>query len=104
MGVRTRPKYHGGLYPAYVRGEAYVEARQGPQAVAEFQKVLDHRGIVYADPIGALACVHLGQAYHLAGDDVKAKASYQKFLNLWKDADRDLPVLARAKEEFARLQ
>ncbi len=94
----------GGLYPAYVRGEAYLAAGRGREAVAEFQKVLDHRGIVFADPIGALADVQLGRAYHLVGDEVKAKASYQDFLTLWRDADQDIPLLSRVRAEHARLQ
>jgi tetratricopeptide (TPR) repeat protein len=94
----------GGLYPAYVRGEAYLELQQGREAAAEFQKVLDHRGIVYADPIGALARLQLGRAYTLSGDNAKAKSAYQAFLTDWKDADRDIPILKQAKTEFARLQ
>jgi tetratricopeptide (TPR) repeat protein len=94
----------GGLYPVYVRGEAYLAAGRGREAAAEFQKVLDHRGIVFADPIAALAHVQLGRAYHLAGDEVKAKASYQDFLTLWKDADPDIPILKRVKAEYAKLQ
>jgi eukaryotic-like serine/threonine-protein kinase len=94
----------GGLYPAYVRGKAYLELQQGREAAAEFQKVLDHRGIVYADPIGALARLQLGRAYTLSGDNAKAKSAYQGFLTVWKDADRDIPILKQAKTEFARLQ
>jgi len=94
----------GGLYTAYVRGQAYLEARQGREAAAEFQKVLDHRGILFADPVGALAHLQLGRAYHLAGDEVKARASYQEFLTLWKDADPDIPILPRVKAEYAKLQ
>ena len=71
---------------------------------AEFQKVLDHRGIVFADPIGALAYVQLGRAYHLVGDEVKVKASYQDFLTLWRDAAPDIPILSRVKAEYAKLQ
>jgi tetratricopeptide (TPR) repeat protein len=94
----------GGLYPVYVRGQAYLEARQGREAAAEFQKVLDHRGIVLADPIGALTHLQLGRAYVVAGDMAKAKNSYQDFLTLWKDADADLPVLKQAKAENAKLR
>ncbi len=93
----------GGLYPAYVRGEAYLAAGKGREAAAEFQKILDHGGIVFADPIGALAHLQLGRAYHLVGDDVKAKASYQDFLTLWNDADQDIPLLAAVKGENGRL-
>lgn len=93
----------GGLYPAYVRGQAYLEARQGREAAAEFQKVLDHRGIVFADPIGALAHLQLGRAYVISGDMAKAKNAYQDFLNLWKNADPDIPVLKQARAEYAKL-
>jgi len=94
----------GGLYPAYVRGEAYLEAQQGREAAAEFQKVLDHRGVVFADPIGALAHLQLGRAYTMAGDTTKARAAYNDFLTLWKDADPDIPILKQAKVEYAKLQ
>ena len=93
----------GGLYPAYVRGEAYLAAGHGAEAAAEFQKVLNHRGIVLADPIGALAHLQLGRAYVAAGDITKAKSAYQDFLTLWKNADRDIPVLKQAKAEYAKL-
>jgi tetratricopeptide (TPR) repeat protein len=94
----------GGLYPAYIRGQAYLAAGRGQEAAAEFQKVLNHRGVVLADPIGALARLQLGRAYHLLGDEVKAKASYQDFLTLWRDADLDIPILSRVKAEYAKLQ
>jgi tetratricopeptide (TPR) repeat protein len=94
----------GGLYPTYVRGEAYLETRQGREAAAEFQKVLDHRGIVFADPIGALAHLQLGRAYVVSDDMAKAKSSYQDFFTLWKDADADIPVLKQAKAEYAKLR
>ena len=93
----------GGLYTAYVRGEAYLAAGRGQEAAAEFQKVLNHRGIVLADPVGALAHLQLGRAFVLSGDTAKARHSYQNFLTLWKDADADLPVLQRAKAEYAKL-
>jgi len=92
------------LYPVYVRGEAYLAAHQGKEAAAEFQKILDHRGIVLNGPIGALARLQLGRAYAMAGDTAKAKAAYQDFLTLWKDADPDIPILKQAKAEYARLQ
>jgi tetratricopeptide (TPR) repeat protein len=94
----------GALYPIYVRGEAYLAANRGAGAAAEFQKVLDHRGIVVSDPIGALARWRLGKALALSGDTVKAKAAYQDFLTLWKDADQDIPILRQAKAEYAKLQ
>jgi tetratricopeptide (TPR) repeat protein len=92
------------LYPAYVRGEAYLAARQGREAAVEFQKILDHRGIVVSDPIGALAHLQLGRAYALSGDDAKANIAYKDFLTLWKDADPDIPILKEAKAEYAKLQ
>ena len=93
----------GGLYPAYVRGQAYLEAGRGREAAAEFQKVLDHRGIVLADPIGALAHLQLGRAHFVSGDMARAKSAYQDFLTLWKDADADIPVLIQARAEYAKL-
>ena len=93
----------GSLYPVYVRGEAYLALHQGAEAAAEFQKILDHRGIVVSDPIGALARLQLGRALAMAGDRTRAKAAYQDFLTLWKDADPDIPILKQAKSEYARL-
>jgi eukaryotic-like serine/threonine-protein kinase len=94
----------GGLYPAYIRGESYLAAGRGQEAAVEFQKVLNHRGIVFADPIGALAHLQLGRAYVASGDMAKAKNAYQDFLTLWKDADEDIPVFKQAKAEYARLR
>ena len=94
----------GGLYSAYVRGEAFVAAHEYAKGAAEFQKILDHRGIVGADPIGVLAHLQLGRTFALAGDKVKAKLAYRDFLTLWKDADSDIPILLQAKAEYARLQ
>jgi predicted Zn-dependent protease len=94
----------GSFYPIYIRGEVYLASRKGPEAAAEFQKILDHRAIVGSDPIGALAQLQIGRAYNLAGDRTKAKAAYQDFLTRWKDADPDIPVLKQAKTEFAKLQ
>ena len=96
--------FFGGLYPVYVRGEAYLAMRQGAEAAAEFLKILAHRGIVAADPIGALAHLQIGRAYVLSGDRVKAKAAYDDFLTLWKDADADIPILKQAKAEYAKLR
>jgi eukaryotic-like serine/threonine-protein kinase len=92
------------LYPVFVRGEAYLAAHQGVEAAAEFQKILDHRGIVLGGPIGALARLGLARAYAVQGDSTKAKAAYQDFLTLWKDADLDIPILIAAKAEYAKLQ
>ena len=92
------------LNPVYVRGEAYLAARQGSEAAAEFQKILDHRGIVQNDPMGALAHLQIARAYMLQGDTAKARAAYQDFLALWKDADPDIPILIAAKAEYAKLK
>jgi eukaryotic-like serine/threonine-protein kinase len=93
-----------GLYPVFVRGGAYLAAHQGNEAAAEFQKILDHRGIVWNSPIGALAHLQLGRAYAMQGDTAKAKSAYQDFLTLWKDADPDIPILKQAKAEYVKLQ
>jgi serine/threonine protein kinase/tetratricopeptide (TPR) repeat protein len=95
--------YLGGLHSAYVRGEALMAARRYTDAAAEFQKILDHRGLVGLDPIGALAHLQLGRVFALSGDKIKAKAAYEAFLPLWKDADRDIPILQSAKAEYDRL-
>jgi len=91
------------MYPVYVRGEAFLAAHRGGEAAAEFQKILDHRGIVLNEPIGALAHLQLGRAYAMQGDTFKARAAYQDFLALWKDADPDIPVFQQAKTEYAKL-
>jgi predicted Zn-dependent protease len=91
------------LYPVYARGEAYLAAHKGGEAAVEFQKILDHRGIVLNEPIGALAHLQLGRAYALQGDTPKARAAYQDFLASWKDADPDIPILKQAKAEYAKL-
>jgi serine/threonine protein kinase/Flp pilus assembly protein TadD len=91
------------LYPIYLRGEAYLAVHQG-SAAAEFQKILDHPGVVADEPIGALAHLGLARAYALSGNTVKAKSAYQDFLGLWKDADPDVPILKEAKAEYAKLQ
>jgi tetratricopeptide (TPR) repeat protein len=93
----------GSLYPAYARGLAYLASHHGAEAAEEFQKILDHRGIVISDPIGALAHLQLGRAYALSGDETKAKSAYQDFLTLWKNADPDVPIFQQAKAEYAKL-
>jgi tetratricopeptide (TPR) repeat protein len=92
------------LYPVYVRGEAYLAAHQGSEAAAEFQKILDHRGIVLNEPIAALAHLQIARAYAMQGDTANAKTAYQDFLTLWKDADPDIPILKQAKAEYAELK
>jgi DNA-binding winged helix-turn-helix (wHTH) protein len=104
--LRVTPPYElaFGLYPLYVRGEAYLAANQGREAAAEFQKLLDHRGAVGSEPVGALAHLGLARAYRLQGERAKAIAAYRDFLTLWKDADPDIPILQQAKAEYAKLQ
>ncbi|MBV8436699.1 MAG: protein kinase [Silvibacterium sp.] len=91
------------LYPVYLRGIALLAARQG-SAAAEFQKILDHPGIVLNEPLGPLAHLGLGRAYVLVGAREKARAAYQDFFALWKDADPDIPILKQAQSEYAKLQ
>jgi hypothetical protein len=93
----------GALYSVYVRGQALLASRRGAEAAAEFQKILDHRGIVVSDPVGALAGLQLARAFVLEGDNVKAKGAYREFLRLWRDADPDIPIFREAKTESARL-
>ena len=92
------------LCPVYLRGEAYLVLQDGNRATAEFQKFIDHRGVVVNFPWGALARLGIARAYAMQGDTAKAKAAYQDFLTLWKDADPDIPILKEAKAEYAKLQ
>ena len=93
-----------GMYPVYLRGEAYLAAKQGTAAAGEFQKILDHEGVVGNEPIGALAHLGLGRAYALSGDTAKAKPAYREFFSLWEKADTDVPMLIQAKTESAKVQ
>ena len=95
--------HFGTMYPVYLRGEALLAAQKGADAVSEFQKILDHPGLVAGDPISALARLQLGRAFLASGNARQASSAYRTFLDLWKDADPDVPVLAQAKAEFARL-
>ncbi|HYL16778.1 MAG TPA: hypothetical protein VEV41_27335 [Terriglobales bacterium] len=90
--------------PIYMRGQAFLTLRNGSSAAAEFQKLLDHRGIVLNSPLGALVHLGLARAYALSGDTAKARTKCQDFFALWKDADPDSPILKQAKAEYARLQ
>jgi serine/threonine protein kinase/tetratricopeptide (TPR) repeat protein len=96
--------FFGALYPVYVRGLAYLAVHRGRDAAAEFQKILDHRGIALSDPVAAIARLQLARAFALSGEVKKAAIAYQDFLALWKDADQAIPVLRHAKVEYARLQ
>jgi hypothetical protein len=99
----TNEDFTFALYPIYFRGQAYLALRNGVAAAGEFQKILDHAGVVGNEPIGALAHLGLGRAYALSADSAKAKSAYQDFFELWKNADQDIPLLAQAKAEFAKL-
>jgi tetratricopeptide (TPR) repeat protein len=101
---QCQPFQVGMLYPIYLRGQAYLLAGQGKEAGAEFQKIIDHRGIVLNFPLGALARVGPGRALVLQGDSTNARSAYQEFLTLWRDADPDIPILKEAKAEYAKLQ
>jgi tetratricopeptide (TPR) repeat protein len=104
LQAATRIELGGGLYHVYVRGEAYLAAGQGNAAATEFQKIIDHSGIVWNCWTGALAHLQIGRAYTMQGETAKAKAAYQDFLTLWKDADSDIPILIAAKAEYAGLK
>jgi serine/threonine protein kinase/tetratricopeptide (TPR) repeat protein len=107
---RARPYELGGggtvgtMYPVHVRGQAYLEARDGRLAAAEFQKILGHPGVVQNFILGALANLNLGRAYALSGDTAKARTKYQDFFALWKDADPDIPILKEARVEYSKLR
>jgi len=92
------------LYPVYTRGQAYLLGRNGTAAAAEFQKMLDHSGVVQNFVTGSLAHLQIGRAYTISGDTAKAKAAYEEFFILWKDADPDIPIYKQAKAEYAKLQ
>jgi tetratricopeptide (TPR) repeat protein len=94
----------GTMYAPYIRGEAYLANHNGATAAREFQKFLDHRGLVVNYPLASLAHLGLARAYALSGDTAKARTAYQDFFTLWKDADPEIPILKEAKAEFAKLQ
>ena len=104
LGLPGDGNFTPAMYPVYVRGEAYLAAHLGSQAATEFQKILDHPGVIVNEPIGALAHLGLARAYATQNDTVKAKVAYQVFLTLWKDADSDIPIHIAAKSEYAKLQ
>jgi tetratricopeptide (TPR) repeat protein len=104
LGEPLQTPSHGTLYPVYVRGEAYLRAGDGGQAATEFQKMIDHRGIVSNFPLGALAHLQLGRAYKLSGNADKAREAYAAFLVVWLEADPDIPILKQAKAEYAKLK
>jgi eukaryotic-like serine/threonine-protein kinase len=92
------------LHTVFVRGQAFLAAHRGNEAATEFQKILNHRGVVLNQPIGALAHLGLARAYALQGDAARARAAYKDFVTLWKDGDPDIPILKQAKAEYAMLQ
>ncbi len=93
-----------GLYPAYIRGLAYLQLGDGRLAAVEFQKLVDHRGLVATDVIGALAHLQIARAQKMMGDEASARKWYEDFLVLWKDADPDVPIYQQAKAEYAKLR
>ena len=104
LGMLSGSATNSCLYPVYVRAQSYLSAQQGSASAIEFQKILDHRGLLWNCATGALAHLGLARAYVLQGDTVKARAAYQDFLTLWKDADPDIPILIAAKAEYAKLK
>jgi hypothetical protein len=102
--LKGAPTIEGGARPPYLRGEAYLMLHDGNAAAAQFQSFIDHPGVVYNQPWGALARLGLARAYALQGNTAKARAAYQNFLTLWKDADPDVPILKQARAEYAKLQ
>jgi tetratricopeptide (TPR) repeat protein len=98
------PLQVGTLYPAYLRGQAYLLVHNGNAAAAEFQNLLDHRGIVVNFVTASVAHLQIARAFAMAGDAAKAKAAYQGFVSSWREADADIPVLKEAKAEFAKVQ
>jgi eukaryotic-like serine/threonine-protein kinase len=91
-------------WPMHVRGEAFLRVHDGAKSAAEYQKILDHRGLSPTSPLYSLAHLGLGRAYALQGDTAKARTAYQDFFVLWKDADSDVPILKQAKAEYAKLE
>jgi hypothetical protein len=98
---QCEPFQVGMLYPVYLRGQARLMAGEGREAAAEFQKMIDHRGIVLNFPLGALAHLGLARAYALQGEASTARTAYQDFFTLWKDGDQDTPILKQARGEYA---
>lgn len=90
------------LLPAYIRGLAYLDAKDGERAAIEFQKIVDHPGVVLISPIGPLARLQMGRACLMQGKSAQAEAAYEDFLNRWKNADPDIPILQEAKAEYRK--
>ena len=104
--LETARRYEGSalFQIAYLRGQAYLDLRRGADAAAEFQRILDHRGLQAAFPFHPVAHVGLARAAALAGDTTKARKAYQDFFALWKDADADIPILQQARRESEKLK
>ena len=99
---QSQPFFVGMMYPAYLRGQAYLQLRQGKEAAAEFQRIIDHRGIVLNFPLAAVAHLGLARAYSLESDNANARVAYDDFLKLWKGADSNIPLLQEAKTEYGQ--
>jgi serine/threonine protein kinase/tetratricopeptide (TPR) repeat protein len=104
LGMLSGSASNSCMYPVYVRAQAYLITQQGPSAIGEYQKILDHHGLLWNCATGPLAHLGLARAYVLQGNTAKARAAYQDFLTLWKDADPDIPILKQAKAEYAKFQ
>ena len=98
---KTRSNF---VYPAYIRGLAYLKLGDGRSAAAQFQKMIDNRGLTLTHVIGPLAWLQLGRAQNMMGDEAAARKSYETFLGLWEDADSDIPIYQQAKAEYAKLR
>ena len=99
-----RAQFDVPLYPIYLRGEAFLMLHNGAAAAIEFQKIIDHRGLMTNSPLGPLARLGLARSYVLQHDSSKAAVVYEQFLGTWKDADPDIPIYKQAKAEYAKLQ
>ena len=93
----------GNVHSPYTRGEALFRAGRIPEGRAEFQKLVDHPGIRFTDPIGSLAYLQIARGHRLAGDQIRARSEYELFLKRWADADPDVPILKEAQREFHAL-
>jgi hypothetical protein len=100
----SQTAYFGSLYPVFFRGEALLSEHKGAEAANEFQKILSHRGIMIGDPVFVLARLGLARAFAVSGETAKARAQYEEFFALWKNADPDCPILKRAEEEYRNLR
>jgi DNA-binding winged helix-turn-helix (wHTH) protein/tetratricopeptide (TPR) repeat protein len=100
----SQTAFFGSLYPVFFRGEALLAAHKGAEAANEFQKILSHRGITIGDPVLVLTHIGLARSYALSGETAKARAQYEEFFALWKNADPGCPILKRAEAEYRNLR